>query len=89
MIGRLNHLSVVMQPVLHFLSRLCHLMECSSHQRRVHPSPDVCKDARLFLHILDKAAVGLNLNLVTFCMPTRVYRGNACPAGLGSYSLQG
>ena len=80
---------MMMQPVLHFLIRLCHLMEYSSHQRQVRASPDICKDRRLFLHILDKAAAGVNLNLVMFCMPTHVYRADACPAGLGSYSLEG
>ena len=31
----------------------------------------------------------MNLNLVTFRMPTRNYRADACPAGIGGYSLQG
>ena len=87
MVGCLTHLSVVMQPVLHFLSSLHHLMECASHQEQVRASLNVCKDAHLFLHVLDKAAAGANLNLVTFCMLTCVKRADACPA-LGGNSLQ-
>ena len=33
MVGCLTHLFVVMRPVLHFLSRLHHLIECASHQQ--------------------------------------------------------
>ena len=89
MVSCLKHLYVVMQPVLCFLNCLRHLMECTSHQQQVRSSPNICKDACLFLHVLDKAAVGVNLNLVTFRMTTCVYREDARPAGLGGYSLQG
>ena len=54
MVGCLRHLPVVMQPVLHFLSRLCHLMKYASHKQGVHPLPDACVDARLFLLVLTK-----------------------------------
>ena len=64
-------------------------MECAAHQQRVRASPDVCKDVYLFLHVLDKAAAGVNLNLITFCMPMRIYRADAFPVGLGGYILQG
>ena len=89
MVGCLTHLSVVMQPVLHFLSCLRHLMECASHQQQVRVSPNVCEDARLFLRILDKTADGVHLDLVTFCMLTRFCRADSCPAGLGGYSSRG
>ena len=89
MVGCLTHLSVMMQPVLHFLSPLCHLMECTSHQQQVCASHKSARMRTCSSAYLTKSAAGVNLNIVTFCMPTRVYRKDACSAGLGGYSLQG
>ena len=82
MVGQLTHLLVVMCPVLHFLGRLRHLMECDSHQHQVCALLEVCKDVRLFLCVLDIAAAGVILNHVTFCMLICVYRVEAYSAGL-------
>jgi hypothetical protein len=39
--------------------------------------------------ILEKAKEGINMNLLVFIPPDRIYYSNSCPAGLGGYSNQG
>jgi hypothetical protein len=41
------------------------------------------------LKILYKANGGIDMNLLGFCSPDRIYNSNSCPAGLGGYSNQG
>jgi hypothetical protein len=39
--------------------------------------------------ILDKAKKGIDMNLLVFRSPDRIYYLNSCPAGLSGYSNQG
>jgi hypothetical protein len=39
--------------------------------------------------ILEKAKEGIDMNLLAFRSPDRIYYSNSCPAGLGGYSNQG
>ena len=41
------------------------------------------------LKILDKAKGGVDMNLLSFRYPDRIYYSDSCPTGLGSYSNQG
>jgi hypothetical protein len=41
------------------------------------------------LKILDKAKGGIDMNLLGFRSPDRIYHSDSCPAGLGGYSNQG
>lgn len=89
LIGRLTHLSVVMQPVLHFLSRLRYLHEKSENRRFVTVPHLVLEDLKLHRKFLDKINKGISLNLMTYRKPTRVYRSDACPWAIGGYSSTG
>ena len=51
---------------------------------------DICaKDLELMQSILDKAKKGIDMNLLAFRLPDRIYYSDSCPAGLGGYSDQG
>ncbi len=39
--------------------------------------------------VLDKAHKGMDMNLLAFRSPDRVYYSDSCPAGIGGYSNQG
>ncbi len=54
------------------------------NQQNVHEGFRV--DDRIFL---TKAHNGIDMNLLAFCAPDRVYHSDSCPAGLGEHSNQG
>ena len=41
------------------------------------------------LKLLKKAKGRIDMNLLGFCSPDRIYYSDSCPAGLGNYSNQG
>ena len=88
-IGRLTHVSAVLQPILHFISRIRHLKD-RSHNRRdiIIPAP-VLEDIKLFIKMLAIVHKGISMNLVTYRSPTHLYRSDACPAGIGGYNHKG
>ena len=89
LIGRLNHISVILPQILHFMGRLRILSQSATKRRKVKLKPVHIDDLELclqFLHIVKK---GVNLNLITFRQPTHVYFSDACPAGIGGYNSQG
>jgi hypothetical protein len=47
------------------------------------------KDLELMTGILTKAHKGIDMNLLAFRAPNRVYHSDLCPAGLEGYSNQG
>ena len=50
----------------------------------------MCKDDLvLMLKILEKGRKGIDMNLLGFRSPNRVYYSDSCPTGLGGYSNQG
>jgi len=89
LVGRLTHLSVIMQLILHFLSRLRFLESKSSNRRKVTISPPVLEDLKLAQKFLNKANKGINMNMLTFRKPTHIYRADACPWGIGGFSIHG
>ena len=89
LIGRLNHIGTIITHALHFLSRLRNLL-ASAHKRRSVKLREVhVADLHLFLSFLKKSYQGLDMNTITFRLPTHVYFADACPHGLGGYSCQG
>ena len=89
LIGRLNHLCVILPHTLHFLSRIRKLCLQSTRRRFVTLKHVHIADMNLFLQFLKKANSGVNLNLVAFRQPTHVFYSDACPRGLGGYSHDG
>lgn len=76
-------------PLLQFLGRLRSLKYVASRRRSVKLLPKHISDINLalsFLHITNK---GIEMNYFSFRQPTRVYRADVCPWGLGEYSPNG
>ena len=88
-IGRMGHVGFIIPWVFHFLSRLRSLL-ARAQNRRVITIDDTCKkDLALMISILDKARKGIDMNLLAFRSPDRIYYSDSCPHGLGGYSDQG
>jgi hypothetical protein len=90
-IGRLGHVGFVIPWVFHFLSRLRLLLSESDKGRfRAIKINEKCvRDLELMQVVLDKAKKGIDMNLLAFRSPDRIYYSDSCPAGLGGYSDQG
>ena len=41
------------------------------------------------LYFIEQANAGVSMNLISYRAPTHLYRSDACPAGIGGYSLAG
>ena len=47
------------------------------------------EDLKLILFFLEEAHIGVNMNLFVYIKPTKVYKSDSCPVGLGGYSSNG
>jgi hypothetical protein len=90
LVGRLNHSSFVMPMTRHFLGRLRAVLEPRRHQHStVKLGPEECKDLALWRDLLKTANLGIPINLITTREPDRICWSDACPFGVGGYSLSG
>ena len=88
-IGRLGHVGYIIPWVFHYLSRLRTLLSRAGKMRSIKIDEICVKDLELMQSILDKAKKGIDMNLLAFRSPDRIYYSDSCPAGLGGYSDQG
>ena len=89
LIGQLTHVSAVMHPLLHFLSRLRTLKFKASRRRSVKLEQKHRDDLLLALRLLNKSNKGISMNLLSFRKPTHCYRADACHWGIGGYNSEG
>ena len=89
LIGRLNHLSVILPHVLHFMGRIRKLCLSASKRRSVKLSLVHKEDLTLLQKYLQKTHTGININMITFRQPTHAFFSDACPAGMGGYNDHG
>ena len=88
-IGRLGHVGYIIPWVFHYLSRLRTLLLRARKMRSIKIDEICVKDLELMQSMLDKAKKGIDMNLLAFRSPDRIYYSDSCPAGLGGYSDQG
>ncbi len=90
-IGRLTHVSMIIPPLHHFLSRLCKLLQqIKNNNCRMFTIPKICvDDLHLMKDFLRWGNEGISMNQIAYRKPTHVYHGDLCPAGLGGYSHEG
>ena len=88
-IGRMVHVGFIISQIYHFMSRLRDLMWRSRNRRTIKLTDSTRKDFELMLFFLEKAKEGIDLNLLVFRRPSKVYRSDSCPAGMGGYSSDG
>ena len=89
MIGRIVHLGIVLPSIHHFMSRLRGLLRKSANRSRINLNTNVIKDLELMLFLLEEAHIGVDMKILVYRKPTRIYRSDSCPAGLGGYSSDG
>ena len=92
LIGRLNHASYVMPICRHFLSRLRDRLKPRPKYPKkylIGLSPAEAGDLELWKRILSKANQGVSINLLVTREPNRICWSDACPYGIGGYSLSG
>ena len=85
-IGRMGHVGFVIPWVYHFLSRLRSLHYRSKNRLFITVNDTCMKDLELMKEILEKAKNGIDMNLLAFRSPDRIYYSDSCPHGLGGYS---
>ena len=89
MIGRLVHLGIVLPSIHHFMSRLRELLRKSKTCLWIYLNTNVIEDLKLKFFLLWEAHIGVDMNLLVYIKPTKVYISDSCPAGLGEYSSDG
>jgi hypothetical protein len=89
LVGRLNHTSYIMPNARHFMSRIRQGLESKSRKRQRRVSAEAIDDLNLWLKFLEHAYRGVPMNLLVTREPDKVCWSDACPLGIGGYSLSG
>jgi hypothetical protein len=87
LLGRLNHAVVAVPLGRHFLGRLYKAQQQANKRGFVHFTEAQLADLILWIHFLEMAHTGISLNQLVFRDPQRVIRIDACPWGIGGYTL--
>jgi hypothetical protein len=89
-VGRLNHASHIIPLARHFLNRL-RLRVKSRHPKlqEITFSPAEIADLLLWLVFLSHANRGISMNRITTRQPSKIAWSDACPFGIGGYTLAG
>ena len=94
LIGRLNHISVILRPSIHFLGRLRFLLarfmtKNKNYRKYRHVlSSAVVDDLHLWKKFLQHAAAGVSINNIVYRTPTLTFRSDACPSGMGGICFE-
>jgi hypothetical protein len=73
----------------HFLSRIRDLQIRAKTRRKIKIDLRCLNNLRLMIFFLDKAHRGIDMNIVSYLLPTSCYRSDSCPHGLGGDSHKG
>ena len=88
LIGRLQHIASVFYPSSHFLGRLRSALQKAEKHGTTRLNKNHKHDLVLWLSFISYAQSGVSMNLLTFRVPTRFKRTDACEHGLGGYDLK-
>jgi hypothetical protein len=87
LLGRLNHSVIAIPLGRHFLGRLYKAQQRAQHHGTVKFTEEQKADLCLWESFLKQAAAGVSLNQLVYRPPNRVIRVDACPWGVGGYTL--
>ena len=92
--GRLNHTAYVLPNARHFLSRIRgglggNITGRKNNRRRLTMSREAMEDLDLWAEFLAHTHSGISMNLLVTRTPDKVCWSDACPYGIGGYSLSG
>jgi hypothetical protein len=85
----LGHVRYLIPCIYYFLSQLRSLLSQAGKQQLIKINNKCVSDLVLMQAVLDKAKNGVDMNLLAFRSPNRIYYLDSCSAGLGGYSNQG
>ncbi len=89
LIGRLNHTCLIIPLARYFLGPLRHLHSLGKHDNcRLKFNKATLHLLQHWISLIDHAHEGISFNLITMRRPTNVTITDACPAGLGGYSVK-
>jgi hypothetical protein len=91
LIGRLNHTAYIIPNARHFMSRIRKELEAGPRGKRGgrKVGTEALSDLLLWEGFLTHAHNGVSMNLLTTREPDKLCWSDACPYGLGGYSLSG
>ena len=93
LVGRLNHTAYVLPSARHFLNRIREGIVPTAggkmNRRRIVFGPEAVSDLALWEEFLSSAHRGVSINLLVTRTPNKVCWSDACPHGIGGYSLTG
>ena len=61
----------------------------TKNRRIIKLNDMVIEDLELMLFFLEEAAGGVDMNILVYRKPTKIYRSDSCPDGMGGYSSDG
>jgi hypothetical protein len=89
-VGRLNHVAYVIPLARHFLNWLRAKFRTPRHKHQsIRLAAEEVQDLTLWTRFLTEAHKGISLNRITICVPSKLTISDACPFGVGGYSLRG
>jgi hypothetical protein len=91
-VGRLENVTIMLSMMGHFLNNIGHLLTQLRKRKKIHKmklNKRVRDDLKLSLLFLDKAAKGIDMNLIVFRKPTVVHVGDASEHGMGAFASHG
>jgi hypothetical protein len=93
LVGRLSHTAYILPNARHFLSRiragLSRRTSGGSNRRNLKLDAYALDDMALWEEFLRDAHSGVSMNLLVTRTPSKVCWSDACPYGIGGYSLSG
>ncbi|KAI2502043.1 hypothetical protein MHU86_12446 [Fragilaria crotonensis] len=89
LVGRLNHASYIIPNARHFMSRIRKGLDTGKSKRKRRVSKEAVDDLRLWVGFLGQANRGVSMNLLVTREPDKVCWSDACPLGMGGYSVTG
>ena len=89
LVGRLGHASDAVPLTRQFMDRLQRTIAKSDTRKSssVILSPEAIKDTTLWETFLPRTHQGISINLLVTRQPSRICWSDACPFGIGGYSL--
>jgi hypothetical protein len=90
LLGRLEHVAIIMPMFAHFLNNIRSLqITAGKAKHNVRINNRVREDLKLSLQFLAVARSGISMNLVTFRTPDMTYINDASEHGLGGFATHG
>ena len=89
-LGRLENIAIIIPTFGHFLNNIRQLeIKAALTKKNQFINKRAHEDFKLALKFLDKARQGINMNLMTFRSPNKIYINDASEHGLGGFATHG